>query len=431
MRPSIHSVSILAAALLLAPLARAAGDVTVSPANRIVVVDQGKSATVKVKVDGCAPTWSASSDDTKVADVSDPGDKAGGSRSFKITAADVFGQSTTVSLFVDGVGENCDEQQQIDIQVFVVMDANHVEVAFANGDKGADIPGVKKVLAAYRKELKAVEKAYKDDLKQILADMKAGTLPVPELPEGPGAGSHLNQFQRAMIFMSLAYMVVLNNVYALYWSHLPQMAFCGFNALLLYGFLPFLAFAAPVSMQPGGCGVWDQSRLLAFTLMLATLSSVGSMNKTFTSTVEKESAKAGTPLVCSETDNPVCDPGDGGTSPITAKVPDEQLNKQLQIQKLQANNAIGSDNPDQGRITVMGQAKGASVTITFQQLGSVGQAIGEPQVDVFPVDTDNCAFGVFWPDLSESGNLAPGTWRVTVNDGDGNAQSQMVTVPVT
>jgi hypothetical protein len=50
--------------------------------------------------------------------------------------------------------------------------------------------------------------------------------------------------------------------------------------------------------------------------------------------------------------------------------------------------------------------------------------------DNFDVDSGNCAYGAAWPEFGSEGNLGPGTDRVTVTDGDGNTQSQNITVPV-
>jgi hypothetical protein len=421
----------LAGVMALASSALAAEDgVQVTPANRIVVVDEGKSATVKLKVDGCKPTFSVESDNAKVVSVADPGTKAANSKSIKISAAkNTFGQQATVTITIEGTGSGCDDTTEIEIQVFVVMDRKHVEKAFKSGDKGTNIPGVNKVMASYKKAVKTAEKDFKNELKQILADMKKGELGVPNAEEGPGGGTSLNQHERAMIFMTLAYIGFVNTIYGLYWDYLPQMAFCGYNALFYYGFLPFVAFAAPVSMQPGGCGTWDSARLTTFAVLAASLAVMNLQVKKFMSSVEKEAKKSGDPLPSNTVDLEPDDPGDGGCTPITAKVPDRELNKQLEIQKLKSWNSILNGKNDRGRIVVMGQATGSTVTVELQLMDANGQPQGSPMSDTYDVDTGNCAYGAAWPEFSSEGNLAPGTYRVTVTDADGNTQSQNITVP--
>ncbi|RKY20717.1 MAG: hypothetical protein DRQ55_06810 [Planctomycetota bacterium] len=422
----------LAAALALAsPVLHAQNGVTVSPANRVLVIDEGKSASVKIKLNGCKPTWSASSDDENIASVSDPGTKANSSRSFKVSAQPgTFGSSTTVTITLDGAGGKCAQTVEVEIQVFVVMDRKHVEKAFTNGDKGTSIPGVNRLMGEYKKAIKAAEKDLKAEYLQILKDMKAGTLPSPtEGPPPPGSPT-LNQQQRAMIFMSLAYMGFINTVYGLYWGYLPQMSNCGYNALYYYGFLPFLAFTAPLGMQPGGCGSWDRARLGLFAILAGSITLMNAQSKKFTSSVKKAAAKQGQPLVGNDIGNDVSDPGDGGQSPLGVNQADRALNKRLEIIRLRAHNSTQDGNTSNGRITVMGQSAGSSVNISFQQVDSNGNSVGMPQQDDFPVDTDNCAFGVFWPPLGSTPNLAPGTWRVSVTDGDNNTTTQTIAIPV-
>lgn len=418
----------LAAVLAALPLG-ATGDCQVTPANQIVIVDAGRTANVRIKVEGCKPTWSVESHDENVATAVILGSDTGPLKTISIKGGETFGTQTTVTVTLNGVGSGCESTKEIELMVFVVMRARDIERAFTSGSKGANIPGVNKLMGQFRKDLKSAEKDFRNDLKQILKDMKAGELGVPGYPPDPGFT--MDQYMRALLFMTLAYQSYAVNVYALYWQLMSGMGFCGINAFTSYaGFalLAYMPLIAPLSMQPGGGGSWDKARLGAFKLLATSLVLMVTQANLFTRSVLREAAKNGQPLTASDVTPCIADPGDGGTSPISAKVPDDKQDLGVQLLRTSGYNST-TGNPDQGRIVVTGRSGAANVTVKIQKTDANGAPTGPIESIVVPVDSSECAFWMSFPDVLNPGSLSPGAYRVVAEDDDGHSALGLVAVP--
>jgi hypothetical protein len=432
MRVRIPFVLTLVTALALtSPGLRAADAVAVSPSNRVLVLDAGKSATIKLDAHGCKAMWTASSDDETAAMVTTPKDKAVPKLSLKVTAPkDALGKTATITVEALGEGGECGFEEEIEIMVFVVMKAKDVEKVFTKGSKGAGIPGTAKISKDFKADVKAAEKALKDEFKDILAGMKAGTLPLPAHPLDPGVT--LSQYERAMLLMMIAQYSFVNTIYGLYYTALGGMAGCGYSAMSAYfysGFFSYFGLLAPIGMLPGGCGSWDKARLGLFQIMLGSINLMNAQLKKSTASVTKEAAKAGQPITCTDGGNTINDPGSAGTSPVGAKAADPNATKALEIHRVRTYNSRSGNKNEKGRMVISGRSKGATVTVTLQPIDAAGNNDGAAIVDMYDVDTETCGYMVSIPPFGEEGSLAPGTYKVIVTNADGETTNQQAVVP--
>lgn len=221
----------------------------VTPAGRIVVIDQGKSAVVTVEFDdGCKPTWTAVSGNEKVATVNAGSTKGSAKRKFKIKAAkDSAPIMTTVTLSAMGVGGgDCEANQDVVITVVIVRSEKH---AVSMAGKAA-----KTQAKSYAKTRKLAEKQFKSDLTQLLDDLEIelasinGDAELPSLPE-----QRAQAVRNTLVETMLLYMVFLSNIVTGYHAFALNANSNALSAISSYGYLPFIA----ATLLIGGGGIWD------------------------------------------------------------------------------------------------------------------------------------------------------------------------------
>lgn len=421
----VRPLSLLLALALCAPFVAAQ---VVTPANRILVLAEGKSGNVVVDHAPCSPEWSAASDDVRVATVQPEGFPSGAKRSFKIQAVGTAPSTTTITIIAeDG---DCIAPGAVEIQVFVVMDTKAVEKKWKSGEKNLDnLPGVNARIKTLKAELKAAEKGLSDDYKEILEQVEAGNvvLPLGAVPPPPGdAPSLLDQAMQAALLRECAY---LKLVYASWYFGLAAMASDGREILSYFNYLSFLPYTAPAAFVSGGCGLWDTSRLAMLALVTQSMLKFNTLSKLFHKNLLK--LTSGEAAAVSESSASIADgsaiandPGTVGFSPDTDPCQDDRL----QIVKAKAYNSFDGDN-ENGRILVTGRAaSGSEVTVTYQRIDINGMPVGEP-VEEIVESGDECIFTSTAPPVDDTPSLEPGAWLVTAVDATGTSVEARIQVP--
>jgi len=253
------TVVLLVTLLALASSSRAQ---TVTPGSRVLVLDSGKSGTVKIQdADGCTPSWTAVSSDPGVATVTPESAGAGKARAFKVKAAqDVFPAMATVTITLTGTGVDCAQTTEVDVTVVVTRKAKHAE----SMTKAAASLNLKD----FKKERKAAEKAlgqsFKSMLKQVELDLEAAG-------DGEGSGKSKQDILRdAFINGFVLQLFFLSTMMSSYFATGDLVGIQAFFAIQSYGYLPFIA----VTLIAGGGGIWDGFivNLIRFALLSANKS---------------------------------------------------------------------------------------------------------------------------------------------------------------
>lgn len=233
---------------LLAALAPPLAAQIVEPGSRVLVLDAGKSGTVKITDEfGCSPTWTAVSANEAVATVKPDTAKAGGKRSFKVKAAKNLHQAmTNVTITLQGTGAGCEQTQMVELQVVVVRKQKHAEsMTKKAGNKEAK---------AFQKFLKGEEK----ELDQMLDGLSLQlAMDLEAVGDDEGGMTALEQKQ-ALLFAALRsglllYSLFMANLFDTYGLHHDNVVAAAQAAIFNYAYLPFLA----ATLLVGGGGIWD------------------------------------------------------------------------------------------------------------------------------------------------------------------------------
>lgn len=408
---------------LVALLALGAGALaqTVTPSNRVLAIDEGRSAKATIEIDGCNAEWSVENSNPEAFTVKGVPNKATSKLNLTIEAVDgAFPASGTIS--VSGGGGSCGKFSfDVDLMVFATMVQKDAEKQIKSL--------AKQNLNFMKQQIKAAEKQLKADLKAIEDDLKDGQIDLADYMDVPDPGmTALRPWDVAMIAASLAELVFFTTVYGAYYDCLSSLSFSAHFVLLAYiGPAVYLGYIAPLAYLRGGCGTWDSFLVSAYGLLAGTMLKASLTMKKFNAKLKKGVVKNGEDAAVSEIETIINDPGTGGADPIAGTgVTDEQ--KTFEINKVKAWNSADDSGNDNGRIRVTGRATAGPVTVTItkEENGMSTEVVS----DDFDIDDSTCAYMVFWPPLEQQGNLSPGAYKVRVLDANGNSQLTSVTVPV-
>lgn len=429
----LRLTSLLALAwLALAPAA--AAQLQLSPADHLLLVPQGKSATIKVSVtDDCTPTWSFDVAAASFFDVQgdDPGPAK--SRSYKLTAQGPVGSFTNARIDAEGVGPACSEDASLLVRLLIVAKGKNPTKQLVGGDKKLAPPvvGLAKRFKAFRQASAQARKALASDVKEILAKHEAQVFLQPQ------PGGQLSQSELAMYRYMEESADTLDDLYQTYAQTLDDMATDGALVLDANGFQAnSIAVAAPADFQPGSGGAWDTWRRRLADELIKTGRAFGDAEQKFLVKLRKQAIDRGEPFFVTSSYLDLPDPGEGQLSPVSGAgqpgLPDLATQKTAAILRVSGTNqaALGGFFLASGRLQIHGRVGNTdTIIVTFQRLDVDGTLLGDVQGEVVEVDPDDDSFRITWPDVDAPANLAPGTWRVAVSGGGSNVVSRLVTIP--
>lgn len=416
--------------LVLLSLAASAAAQVVSPVSRVLVLETGSSAKVSIDAGDCDPSWTAVSGNADIARVSPDAYDNGSKRSFTIEAdADDTGNTTITVDLDDG---DCVGESSIVFTVYVVDIAPAtLSKLFGKGLAEGGITGTKARLKTLKGSLKVAEKALAADYKDLLAELKAGTLSVDELAPPPPGGVTLRDHEIALIRALDDERLLADAVWDAWFAAAGLSAADGNDLLVLGGYLPGVAddtaVTTPVDFQRGGGGLWDDVTGSAWVGALTTLGRGQLQAEKFHDKLEKASDIGARihGLTTPPLDIAPLLEGPAQLSLFPQTSPG--LDTRPHIVAVRASNHV-DDGTSNGRLYILGRGPALdTLDVSMQRLSG-----GFPEGDSIDREVE-LLFSTLWtlvePPADTAAELGPGTWQITVSDGDTEVV-QVIDIPV-
>ncbi len=382
----------------------------VTPADRILVVDEGKTGTIKVKAtDGSKPSWTAVSDSGDIT-VSPESANPSSARTFKVSAKDAFsGAQTEIS--IQPTGKGADGTPPILVTVYVVMKQKEADKLLKKGANSA--------IKELRGTLKDIEKGAPGSFQDLLDQAEIDLAAVGETADGMSADA----LRRAVISYylhegQLLYLTLIINAFTGYYSSATNLSAQGYFWLVQYS----LPIVATLAYMTGGGGAWDQFIIKAIGLLSGSTGKLRTALAKYMSGLAALALVYGIPLsygylapdpdppcILGPTNQVAFDAGDGIIIDLL----------RLQLLLMLASNEAGMDrgligveglaDPDKGDVTVsIEELRGPfteQIVATVFLDGRWSATLGEvPDSDGGP--------------LAALGQLPPGQYRVMISQGD-------------